>query len=233
MNLKFLCLVGALLVLAVACAPPAAQVEDSSTSTANADQDADAAVGDVTEEHAVGEESEEHADEEVRDLEAHEHGAAELTLAWSGSEVAIELRTPAHNVVGFEHAPESEEEQALLAESLQALEEEELFRILPEGAGCELTGAEVHSGVGEAEEHADEEAEHEGEGAGHEEEETHSEIDVEYTLLCADAAAIEALDMSELFARFPNFEEVRAQWVSDTQQSAKDLTRDDALLPLN
>lgn len=165
------------------------------------------------------------ADEDHREHGAHEHGAAELLIAWSGNELAIDLETPAYNVLGFEYAPTSDDEQALLEESVAILETGELIQFSPD-ANCTVTSASVETELAE-EAHEDEEEHDEEE---HEDDEVHSDIHVSYNIQCQQPDNLETLDVSALFTRFPNFEDLRAQWVSDAQQSAKDLTPDDFVL---
>ena len=45
---------------------------------------------------------------ETRQLGSHEHGAAILNVAIADESLSIEYRTPAANIVGFEHAPSTE-----------------------------------------------------------------------------------------------------------------------------
>jgi hypothetical protein len=188
----------------------------------------------LTEIEEITEEEEEHEAEAEHDPEdeheedgnqrehgAHEHGIADLTIAWSGNELAIDLQTPAYNILGFEHIPDSEAEQELLEESLATLQEGSLLLILASDADCAVTEATVHTDLLE-EEHTVKETDTQ--------EEAHSDIEVAYHIQCQEPGKIESLDTSELFAHFPNFEQLHAQWVSDTQQSAKNLTPADPLL---
>lgn len=223
---RYILLMAIWLGIAVACSSPEPQSQPPAAQETHEDE----------EEHA-GEEKEEHEDEEEhgddhededkedgdhRDHEAHEHGAAELMIAWSGNELAIDLETPAYNVLGFEYAPTTEAEQTLLAESMAALEAGELLQFSPD-ANCVLASATIETELAEDA--------HEAEEAGHEaEEETHSDIDASYTIQCQNPDELGSLDISRLFAQFPNFENLRVQWVSDVAQSAKTLTPDDPVL---
>lgn len=157
-------------------------------------------------------------DDNHREHGAHEHGAAILTIAWSGSELAVDLETPAYNVVGFEYAPTSEEDKTLLNESVAALEAGDLLQLSPE-ANCTFTSAAVQTELSEAPHEEEEEAE-----------ETHSDIEVAYAVQCQNPENLESLDTTALFVRFPNFEVLQVQWISDTQQSAAELTPDDSVV---
>ena len=71
---------------------------------------------------------------------------------------------------------------------------------------------------------------HEDDEEHEEEEETHSDIDVAYTVQCRNPDKLESVDASELFVHFPNFEALQVQWVSDTNQSAGNLTAEEPTL---
>ena len=61
------------------------------------------------------------SDEQHREHEAHEHGHGTLDIVVEGEELAIELRIPAVNVVGFEHAPRDEAEREAIRKALAAV----------------------------------------------------------------------------------------------------------------
>ena len=205
-------------IFVVACAP--ASTDTAPQPAAASEAAADAENDHEDDDHGVEEsehgdtdvEEHEHEDEgEHREHGAHEHGAAELTIAWSGNEMAIDLQTPAHNVLGFEYAPATDAEKASLEESIAALEAGDLLQLDPE-ADCAVTSAMVETAMAEeahhephgGDEHSEESADHEGEDH---DEEVHSDIDVAYNLVCQQPDQISTLDASALFAQFPNFEE--------------------------
>ena len=45
-----------------------------------------------------------------QNLQAHQHGMAELQVAISGEQIDVLLLSPAYNLVGFEHPPRSAEQ---------------------------------------------------------------------------------------------------------------------------
>ena len=250
-KLLLICLIS---VLAIACAPTTSetdnrQTEDSTEATDSAHEEEETHAEDehdAEDHHDEGEhdadehhdedehdadehhDEDEHSADEHRELGAHEHGAAELTVALSGNEVAINLQTPAFNVLGFEYAPTSDAEKGLLEESVAVLEAGSLMQMNSD-AQCTLTSATIQVDIAD-EEHEDEEYEDEEHSDDAHEEETHSDIDVSYTLDCQQPDIIESLDASALFEQFPNFEGIAVQWISDTQQSAANLTPEDPLL---
>ena len=223
-NLLIICF---LIVFAAACSPitpETAEPQGAVTEEITAEEPEQEASHDDEHDndHAEAHEQEENEeDDDHRQHGAHEHGAAKLTIAWSGNDLAIDIQTPAYNVLGFEYAPTSDPEQRLLEESVATLESDTLMQLSPE-ANCSLISAVVQTELAE-EMHEDGE-EHE------DEEETHSDIDVAYTVQCQNPDKLELLDASALFVHFPNFETLQVQWVSDTNQSAKNLTAEDPTL---
>ncbi|HBS79991.1 MAG TPA: DUF2796 domain-containing protein, partial [Pseudomonas sp.] len=89
-------------------------------------------------------------------LGAHEHGAAELDAALDGSTLEVELRSPAMNLVGFEHAPSSEADKRKVADARKQLEQPNGLFGLPAAAGCTLAESELESPLFEGEGHDDE-----------------------------------------------------------------------------
>jgi len=178
--------------------------------------------------------------QERRQLDAHVHGESRLAIAIEGETVSMELEAPGNDIVGFEHAPGSDEERARVEEAKAGLADPLALFAPPEAAGCTVTKAEVEHVLGEEEaeeakagsaEHA-----HEGEAAhaheGEAEEGGHSEFRAAYTLACTDAAALAALDF-RFFERFPNAEAVEVQVVSERGQASYEVERESPRLDLS
>jgi len=131
-------------------------------------------------------------------------------VAWSGSDVAIDLISPADNIFGFEKEPSSDEERALVDAQTALLTQPGVLTFNDE-AGCEST--------------AEPEVEVVFEGS-------HAEVTASWLFVCAEADEINQLDTSALFEAFPGFEDIDAQWVSDTSQSAAELSPSSTILRL-
>ena len=170
------------------------------------------------------------AAQERRELGPHEHGHATLDVAVEGKRMTMMLNAPGADIVGFEHAAESDADRAALDAGMAALQDPLALFKLPSGAGCSLDDADVRQ-VFEAHEH--EEAGHEEEHAEeHGGEATHSAFEAEYALTCADPSAIESIDFA-FFDRFPNAEEVGVNLVSERGQSSYEVARDEPRLALD
>ena len=183
----------------------------------------------------IAEEKHEHEhDHEKRQHDAHVHGIAALNLALEGEEVHVELDSPAANIVGFEHAPSSEADHAVLDKAVATLKDgDRLFRF-NSAAGCRMEKAEVTSALLD-DEHSDEHEKkdghdhekHENEDhakEGHEHEgEAHSDIEAAYHFECDRPGKLTQLTV-ELFEAFPGMQELNVQYVVESKQGAAELT---------
>jgi len=167
---------------------------------------------------AAGQHDHDHHDS----LGAHEHGAAELDAALDGSMLEIELRSPAMNLVGFEHAPSSDADKRKIADARERLEQPDALFGLPAAAGCKLAETELESPLfeGEAHDH-DHGDEHDGDH-----ESQHSEIHAHYHFDCATPQAIQALDLQALFEAFPGTKKIQAQLIGPNGQRGAQLDAD-------
>lgn len=124
--------------------------------------------------------------EEKRALGAHAHGHGALNIAVEGATLAMELEVPGFDIVGFEHAAESDADKMAVEKGVtQLLAAADLF-ILSEAAGCEVTSAEAelhgddshgehgHDDHGEHKEH-DNHADHDDDKHDHDDHEDHKD----------------------------------------------------------
>ena len=196
--------------------------------------------------------------QEHRELGAHVHGHGRLDIAREGDRIALALVAPGADVVGFEHAPQSEADRASVEAALDRLSRPLELIAFPEAAGCEVleVAAEL---VGE--EHAEDEAhahddgddhahdegdehdhdegeDHDGEAHAHDDHDDHdeagghSEFHALWELSCTDPGAIDALAFP-YFDAFPGAQELAVQVVSDTGARAFEVERDAPELDLD
>jgi len=156
-------------------------------------------------------------DDQHASLGAHEHGAAELDVVLDGSTLEIELRSPAMNLVGFEHAPSSEADKRKIVNARKQLEQPDTLFGLPAAAGCTLAETELESPLFEDAAH-DGEHEHDSDHNGQ-----HSEIHAHYHYDCATPHALHALDLQALFKAFPSTEKIQAQLIGPNGQRGAQL----------
>ncbi|MGI9282452.1 MAG: ZrgA family zinc uptake protein [Endozoicomonas sp.] len=82
--------------------------------------------------------------QEQRHVDAHVHGHGELNFAVEGSEVHLELKMPANDVLGFESIT-NDKQRHQLHEALEKLEASSLWSMTP-AASCKLVSAKATSG---------------------------------------------------------------------------------------
>ena len=169
------------------------------------DEDDDHGDEDHDEEH-----DDDHDDDSTGGLAAHEHGTAELSIAWTDGDMVVELVSPAFNIFGFEYEPSTDEDQAVVETQTENLTAPGVIAFNAE-AGCELA-ADVATDTA-----------FEG---------SHSEVTATWQFECSAPDDIKELDATALFSQFPNLEDVDAQWVSPTTQSAGELSPADTILKL-
>lgn len=152
-------------------------------------------------------------------LASHQHGAAELDVAVDGRDLLLEWRSPAANLLGFEHAPRSAVQRQRVTEVRAALGEGERLFGLPAAAACSL--AETHLDgalLATAEEPHDHDHDHDQAGAAH------SDVKAAYRFVCAQPERLDALELAGLFARFPATETLRVQLIGPSGQRGAELS---------
>lgn len=140
--------------------------------------------------------------EERRQLEAHEHGHSSLDIAIECNRVAMELRAPGADIVGFERPAATEAERTAVAAAKAALAEPLALFALSPVAGCKVAEATVELDTGKG----------------------HTGFHAAYTLDCADPAALGAIDFA-YFERFPNAQAVEVRLISERGQAIWEVER--------
>ncbi|MEX2643358.1 MAG: DUF2796 domain-containing protein [Acetobacterales bacterium] len=164
-------------------------------------------------------------DHERRGHGAHVHGTGTLNLAVETDEIEIELISPGHDLVGFEHAPRGAEDKAAVEKVIAGLRDGAGLFVFPAVAGCRLDEAKVETGMtGEESNEARRNDGHEhGHEAGHDSHgETHAEFRAHYDFRCEAPARAAYVDV-KLFERFPGIEKLNARVLSSAGQSAHEL----------
>lgn len=161
-----------------------------------------------------------HGTDETRQLDAHEHGTSTLNVAFDGGTLMMELQAPGADIVGFEHAAETDADKAAIEAAEGVLADPAALFALPAAAGCTLAAAEAHL-AGEHDDH-----DH-GHSHGHSHDDakaTHSEFHAEYSFDCADPAAVTTIGFG-FFDVFPNAQKVEVQVVGPNGAEAFEVER--------
>jgi len=171
----------------------------------------------------------------AQELGSHVHGLTELNLVIANQNVQIEFISPAINLLGFERASNSPEENKLFNEVLEDLQTAEWL------LGDQLRDCQMSTPVFEApefgshemseghEEHEHEHDEHEHEEHEHEHETgDHADFRVQYLFECRSAPPSNFTVTA--FDRFVGIEEISVRWIVGRQQGVSNLTQSNATL---
>ncbi|MDG5500252.1 DUF2796 domain-containing protein [Marinobacter sp. BGYM27] len=155
-------------------------------------------------------------------LDAHEHGHATLDIATENQTVELYFKSPAVNLVGFEHAPENNDERDQLKNAVAWFDQHPIIDIV--NRNCELSRSSIEETVTQEAEshHHHEHDEHEG---------THSEFIVNQTLYC-DTNVTGEISTAGLLKQFNGIEELDVSWVTGSGQGGGEATRESMILNL-
>jgi ABC-type nickel/cobalt efflux system permease component RcnA len=167
---------------------------------------------------ALAEGTHNHGD--TRQLDAHEHGTSTLNIAFDGGTLMMELDAPGADIVGFEHAAESDADRAAIEAAKAVLVDPATLFALPAAAGCTLASADAHL----AGEDAGHDHDHSHDHSHDEAEAGHSEFHAEYSFDCADPAAVTSIGFG-FFDAFPNAQKVDVQVVGPNGAQAFEVDR--------
>lgn len=151
---------------------------------------------------------------------AHQHGHAQLQLALASEEVEVLLVSPAYNLLGFEHRPQTPEQIRAWEDARQWLEQIPLINT-PEGR-CTLSSAHVHA-TWPAAESAETASRHDHDQHDHQSHQgNHTDVEVTQTLNCPGLSGNPEL-VTGLVSQFPEMTQLNVQWVSDKGQGSERL----------
>lgn len=188
------------------------------------------------------------AQEEFRQHEAHVHGHVEMNIAQDGNDLLIEIDAPGVDVVGFEHAPQSDADKATVKKALALLNDPNQLFSLSSAANCHIEDVLVsntvedhdeeahehdhHDDADEHEHHHDDADEHEHEHEHHDGDEhehegehhhEHGAFNIQYQFHCDEIGQLTQLE-SHWFTHFHNTKELDVNLLTDKQQTALELS---------
>ena len=169
-----------------------------------------------------------------RELDSHMHGSANLNVAVVDSAVYLEFNTPWNNLVGFEHAPNTDEQHALVDDALKLLNTpDELFSFKDGDCMLDEVMLENNMMAEHDDEHGDEHGdehdeehkdEHDDEHDHNESESSHSSVMAIYSYQCKQIDKLDQIDLS-LFERWSALMELDVQLVGASSQTLVELDR--------
>ena len=154
-----------------------------------------------------------------RQLEAHVHGHADLSVVADGDRIIAEFRTPLFNVVGFEHAPETDAQRNAYRAAIEGLRGAQLLFKFP-GADCSTTTVaveepEFHDADTSHVHDADQDHGHDHESAQEADREMHHlDVGVRYEFLCKNLSQLKSITIG-VFDLFEGIEVIKTVFVGE------------------
>ncbi|MGF1877238.1 DUF2796 domain-containing protein [Photobacterium frigidiphilum] len=87
------------------------------------------------------------ADDSFRQHDAHIHGVVELNIAQDGNDLLLEITAPGSDIVGFEHAPQTQEQTQSIQQAMLTLKKTSSLFEINSDANCELTDSYVNQSL--------------------------------------------------------------------------------------
>lgn len=144
---------------------------------------------------------------------AHSHGEGQLKLAVEGKNLHIEIEIPAHDILGFEHAPKTDEQKAAIKQAAALFSDStKVFEFSP-AAKCAPQGQpQVTSAITDSKE-------------------GHNEFSAKYVFSCEDTSKLTQLKIL-IFSRFTSLHKLKASAATEQQQTSQDLSPKNSVLKL-
>ena len=161
-------------------------------------------------------------------LGTHAHGVSELNIVIEGNKIEIQLRTPAMNIVGFEHEARTEQQILKVKQSELKLHDHSALFSFSSG-GCRLTQAKIDlsdliehkTTEKDAHDHHKNDLDHSQEQEdGHGD---HSEIVAHYYYDCDDMDELSSISLG-FFDVFPAMQQIKSMLITTSGQGAVPLT---------
>ena len=157
---------------------------------------------------------------------SHVHGLAEITIIIENNRLAIEVKSPAINLIGFEH-------KASTPKHISAVNQAELLLSNPEeifsfsNGHCQLINKSIDlPHIKKTHHHL--EKEHVKSINKHD---NHSELIAHYSYHCEKTSALSAITVT-LFDLFPSLQKIYVMWATETQQGAISLSATNKVINL-
>ena len=155
-----------------------------------------------------------------RQAEEHVHGAAELAIALDGNTLSVVFESPLFNLVGFERAPATVEEENALRTARERLADGASLFIMNEDAECKEISDAAQVGISiPVDESDNDDHDEDHDDADHDHEEGHADVFVEYTFSCETPRRLDRINIG-LFDAFPGLEEIETIYLGPDKQSA-------------
>ena len=163
------------------------------------------------------------------ELDAHEHGSANLDIVIDTDTIQMSFHSPAVNIVGFEYATDDKQQLLLIKQAEDSLSNVNDMFSLVGNVSCQTVKASANWLTEHEEEHDD----HEGHEEKHDETPSseHAEFIAEYELTCKQLNNLTAIEVN-LFEFFPAIADLDVQMIYAGGQVKQELNANNTLIEL-
>jgi hypothetical protein len=163
------------------------------------------------------------------ELDAHEHGSANLDIVIDTDTIQMSFHSPAVNIVGFEYATDDKQQLLLIKQAKDSLSNVNDMFSLVGNVSCQTVKASANWLTEQEEEHDD----HEGHEEEHDETPSseHAEFIAEYQLTCKQLNNLTAIEVN-LFDFFPAIADLDVQMIYAGGQVKQELNANNTLIEL-
>jgi hypothetical protein len=159
--------------------------------------------------------------EEKRQHGAHVHGIANLNIAVEGNTIYIEFSSPSANIVGFGHPPRTQEQKDAVTDTVTKLQKGDSLFLLSAKSKSKLVKSSVDTDIDK--EHHGHAGKHDGNHGDSDKHERHSEFEARYQFVCQKPDKLSQIEVM-LFSAFPGIEHIDVQLLTESTQTAVELT---------
>lgn len=159
-------------------------------------------------------------------FDAHVHGLSEMTIAIENNRLEIEMRSPAINLVGFEHRAATKENIAVVKQAESLLSQpQKIFSFT--GGECKLIHQSLDlSSIKSTHHHT--EKQH---VKNHPQRINHSEVIANYHYHCRKISDLSAITVT-IFDLFSGIQQMYVMWITQMQQNATMLSATNTVINL-
>lgn len=223
----------------VACSNPSTSQTKSSADEAGVSQTDEASISLENETPAIeqGEailkaEAQDATESEavVRTAQAHLHGAAQLAVVLEGDLVIVELETPLYNILGFEHAPETEAQITTVKSAEASLVQGGKLFSFNGSALCDYQAKDDDIALfGDHAVHDDDVKKDHAHEDHHDK--GHKDVLLQYSFRCQDSSELSMMTVS-LFDVFENMSDLDVVYLGPSTQKQVSLNRNQTTVDL-
>ncbi|MBC7832796.1 MAG: DUF2796 domain-containing protein [Hyphomicrobium sp.] len=173
------------------------------------------------------------AEDGHRELGPHVHGHGTLNIAIEDKRVSLELEVPGMDIVGFEHAPSTQDQKTAVEKAKTRLEKPLGMFSLPAAAGCTVAEAKVAIEAEHGDHHGDDHKHDEKSDDDHDHEAAggHSQFEASYALDCTNPSELTTITF-DYFALFAGAHDLTVNLATSKGQSKYEVSRSKPTLDL-